>query len=364
MRHLSDTLSRLAQRSGMTMPGDDGGELTELTGFGSNPGALRARCHVPADLPPGAPLVVCLHGCTQSAAVYDRGTGWSTLSDRAGADGAGFALLFPEQRRENNANLCFNWFVPADIARHGGEVESIAQMIRTMIVRHGLDPARVYVTGLSAGGAMTAAMLAAWPELFAGGAIFAGLPYATAATVPQALDRMRGHGLPTDGTAAAAVRAAAPSPMRRPRVAIWHGTTDSTVVLANRDALTRQWLAAYDLPPTPATVEADRNWSHRVWPGPDGAPLVEEWTITGLGHGVPIDPHGADMLGAAGPHMIDVGLSSTAMLALDWGLISATREQQEPRTTRSGEQGFDPVKLAGGVQATIEQALRAAGLMR
>ena len=117
-------------------------------------------------------------------------------------------------------------------------------MVRTMIARHGLDPARVHVTGLSAGGAMTAAMLAAWPELFAGGAIFAGLPYATAATVPQALDRMRGHGLAGDVAAGAAVRAAAPKPTRRPRRAVWDRPHQSTPVVAKSQAPVRHWLVA------------------------------------------------------------------------------------------------------------------------
>ena len=114
------------------------------------------------------------------------------------ADQHGFALLFPEQQRPNNPHLCFNWFLPNDIRRDSGEALSIRQMVEAMILAHGLDRLRVFVTGLSAGGAMASVMLSAYPDVFAGGAIIAGLPYGCAATIPEAFDRMRGHGFPTD----------------------------------------------------------------------------------------------------------------------------------------------------------------------
>ncbi|TIL83807.1 MAG: PHB depolymerase family esterase, partial [Mesorhizobium sp.] len=117
------------------------------------------------DLPEAAPLVVVLHGCTQTAAGYDDGSGWSQLADQEG-----FTLLFPEQQRANNPNLCFNWFVPGDTKRNGGEALSIRQMIGAVVVEYGLDRKRIFITGLSAGGAMTSVMLACYPEVFAGGA--------------------------------------------------------------------------------------------------------------------------------------------------------------------------------------------------
>ena len=194
LRNLGDTIGRLAARHAAmagVMPGVGGGALTDFGNFGSNPGGLTARCFVPENLPTGAPLVVVLHGCTQTAADYDRGAGWSTLAAEQG-----FALLYPEQVRSNNANLCFNWFVPEDIRRDAGETLSIRQMIAAMVKAHGLDGRRIYVTGLSAGGAMAMALLALYPEVFAAGAIIAGVPFGAATSVPEAFDRMRGSGLP------------------------------------------------------------------------------------------------------------------------------------------------------------------------
>src|SRR5215212_11736354 len=149
-----------------------GGRLQEIEKFGSNPGALRMLTYSPPDLTPGSPLVVVLHGCTQTAAGYDHGAGWSTLADRYG-----FALLFPEQQKLNNPNGCFNWFLPGDIKRDRGEALSIRQMVERIVHDQRIDRDRVFVTGLSAGGAMTSVMLATYPEVFAGGAIIAGLPY-------------------------------------------------------------------------------------------------------------------------------------------------------------------------------------------
>src|ERR1700720_4995566 len=124
--------------------------LRETMNFGSNPGALRMFTYLPPDLAGECGLVVVLHGCTQSAAGYDIGAGWSTLAKRFG-----FALLLPEQQRSNNPNGCFNWFLPDDSQRGRGEALSIRQMIETFVMDKKIDRDRVFITGLSAGGAMT-----------------------------------------------------------------------------------------------------------------------------------------------------------------------------------------------------------------
>ncbi|WP_294320861.1 PHB depolymerase family esterase [uncultured Sphingomonas sp.] len=344
MASIPTTIANLSRmRGGVPAPVPD--RLHDITGFAPDPGNLRVRVHIPDNLRPGAALVVALHGCTQDAAGYDHGTGWSTLADREG-----FAVLFPEQRRANNANLCFNWFEAADIARHGGEAESIAAMIDHVVAAHAIDPARVFVTGLSAGGAMTAVMLATWPEKFAAGAIIGGLPYGTAIGVRAALERMR-------GAAATDALAIPPTPVS-PRIAIWHGTADATVVLANSDALVHQWRDVHALPAEPQQRGQGPNWSHRAWCDAQGHALVEEWRIAGMGHGVPVDPSSG--IGAAGPFMLDVGLSSTLEIARGWGLVAPAIDADASPPARPAPAAPAPT----GVQATIEQALRTAGLMR
>lgn len=221
MRSLSDTLERLARfrkdKSGHAATGRS--KLSRLQRFGSNPGALQAWYHVPVGLTESPALVVVLHGCTQNAAGYDHASGWSKI-----AEDFGFAVLYPEQVPANNPNVCFNWFTPSDIRRGEGEVHSIRQMVETIIVEYGIDRRRVYITGLSAGGAMANAALCAYPEIFTGGAIIAGLPFAAATTVPEAFDRMRGHGIPDVESLRSRLSGASPHAGPWPTISVWHGT--------------------------------------------------------------------------------------------------------------------------------------------
>jgi poly(hydroxyalkanoate) depolymerase family esterase len=375
MRTLSDTITRLAAaqsamgQSGMGQARRSGADrLLDMTTTAANPGDLAARLYLPEGLEPGAPLVVVLHGCTQNAAGYDHGSGWSTLADRHG-----FALLYPEQKRGNNANLCFNWFEPGDIRRNGGEVLSIRNMIGQMLAEHDLDPSRVFVTGLSAGGAMTAAMLATWPELFAGGAIVAGLPYGTAAGVPQAFDRMRGHGGPKGQALAALARTASGRDGPWPSLSVWHGTADMTVAASNMEDIVEQWRLLQGIDAEPAQIETVGGHTRRRWTDGKGRVRIEAHAIAGMGHGTPISP--GDGCGAAMPFMLDVGICSTQLIAAAWGIADATpatartapaaprKERAVPATPRLVP-AASPQPEMSGVKKVIEDALRAAGLMR
>ena len=367
MRRLGMTLARLkalSDQAAAPLPMASA-RLRPLGNFGSNPGALDAWCYVP-DTDGPMPLVVVLHGCTQNAALYDKGSGWSALADRHG-----FALLYPEQRRANNPNTCFSWFQSADSSRDSGEPLSIRQMIDTLVADEAIDPERIYVTGLSAGGAMTSIMLAAYPELFAGGAIIAGLPFGAATTIPEAFERMRGSGHADDAAYSRKVRAASDHRGRWPTVSVWHGSADATVAPVNADAIVGQWRALHGTATAPDRTDVVDGFPRRVWLDADGREAIEEYRITGMGHGTPLDTGGEDGIGTAIPHMLDVGISSTRHIADRWDLLGTvakrgTREMArlELPPTPSRPSARRPVRAVSGVQATIEAALRSAGLMR
>jgi len=322
-----------------------------------------------------------LHGCTQSAAAYDYGSGWSRLADRAS-----FALLLPEQQGGNNPNLCFNWFSRKDTARGKGEAASIAAMIGAIVAKHDLDPARVFITGLSAGGAMSAAILEGYPELFAAGAIIAGLPAGIAEGVPEALAAMAGGG-GRPGKACGATG----DPRQLPRLSVWHGDADMTVAPANGDAIVTRALAARGIDAASGETQAIGPHRRTTWsrPAKDGkaAPLIEQYEIAGMGHGVPLSAAragGADAfaLGMPSPHMLEAGIDSTARIAAFFGLVDLaelgsaaapaaalpTVKTRRPPTHAAPRHdrkvAAAPTVKAGGVQAVIEDALRKAGLMR
>ena len=370
MRRLGNTVSRLTAMSSArlaALPGDDG-RLVPMTGFGANPGSLDAKIYVPDNLPTGAALVVVLHGCTQNAAIYDRGSGWSTLADRHG-----FALLFPQQRRANNANLCFNWYFPGDARRSRGEALSISQMVEHLTATRRLDRSRRFVTGLSAGGAMTAVMLATYPELFAGGATIAGLPFASANTLPEALERMRGVGGPTRRELAALVEGAAAQQAKPPTLSVWHGSRDAIVDSANAVAIADQWRDLHGLTNAVGMVEIVDGHRREVWHDRDGRPRIEKYDVAGMGHGTPLDTRASAACGVAGPHMLEANICSTRRIAGFWGLTGTEVAQHQPHRVAvagSTEPRADGPTVAvtpqrqAGVGAVIEDALRAAGLMR
>ncbi|BAT59537.1 esterase PHB depolymerase [Variibacter gotjawalensis] len=385
MRSLSDTLARL---NAMKTSADRAARQTQpsrLAPFppaGRNEGRLNAKIYVPAGIAAGSALIVALHGCTQDADAFDVGSGWSQLADEQS-----FVVLYPEQQRANNANLCFNWFNAADTTRGAGEAASIHALIEATIARHNVNRSRIFITGLSAGGAMAASMLACYPDVFAGGAIIAGLAHGVAQSVPEAFDRMRGHGLPSEAQLQALISARSTHQGQWPSVSIWHGDADRTVAVANAGALVAQWRGPHRVPETPTRIERGDRHIRRSWDGANGSVAIEEIVIAGMGHGLPL--RGGDAVGRIGPFMLDAGISSTREIARSWGLTKASASRtvvaKSPATSApiasspAMPRDAEPVAPAGSAQRptpsassplassvtnTIESALRAAGLMR
>jgi poly(hydroxyalkanoate) depolymerase family esterase len=298
--------------------------LVEVRQFGTNPGNLRMFAFVPDNLQQPHALVVVLHGCGQNAAGYDLGAGWSTLARHYG-----FALLMPEQQFSNNANGCFNWFNPDDAARGQGEAGSIRQMIARMSADHGIDPRRIFVTGLSAGGAMTSVMLAAYPEMFAAGAIIAGLPYGVASNMGEALTGMRGWRARSPRELGDLVRKASQHKGKWPKLSVWHGTVDAIVNPANADEIVKQWLDVHHLPAAPMSEGIVNGHPHRVWWNANGETVVESYTITDMAHGTPLGLADNDnRYGNEGAFLIEAGISSSWLIAKFFGLTAWIRERK------------------------------------
>ncbi len=297
--------------------------LVQVTSFGTNPGNLRMYKHAPATMPANAPLVVVLHGCTQSAAAYD-GTGWESLAELLK-----FYVVFPEQQSSNNQNTCFNWFEAGDIARDQGEALSIKQMVDKMKVDHSIDPRRVFVTGLSAGGAMTHVMAAVYPDVFAGGAVMAGIPYRCALSTNDAFSCMSPGADKTPTQWRDLVRNAYSSYTGPyPRMSIWHGTSDYTVKSTNLTEAVEQWTAVHGIDQVEEVSDTVAGYPHKVYKDTAGVALVESYAITGMGHGTAIDPAfkfpGSTVAcGTAGAYVLDTDICSTWHVAKFFGLDNA-----------------------------------------
>jgi poly(hydroxyalkanoate) depolymerase family esterase len=324
--------------------------LKEVASFGSNPGNLRMHIYIPDDVGPSPPLVIALHGCTQTADSYDQGTGWSQLADRFG-----FIVVFPEQQSANNPKNCFSWFLPGDTTRDSGEALSIRQMIAKAGEKFGVDRSRIFVTGLSAGGAMTSVMLATYPEIFAGGAIIAGLPYGSASSVQEAFEAMFNERAPSSRTLGDHVRAASDYHGPWPKISVWHGTADVVVRPSNANDIVKQWIDVLKLPKSSSREEQIGRHIRRVWNDAKGDTRIEAYSITGMGHGVPLATTGPDGLGVASPFFLEAGVSSTLLITRYWGLdttAARTTEENRPIVDRvPAKPDHDPARAHHAVSA-------------
>lgn len=302
-----------------------GAGLQSVQGVGTNPGNLRMYKYVPAKVPENAPLVVVLHGCTQTAESYAKDTGFNDLAEREG-----FLVVYAEQNSKNNPYRCFNWFSSDDADRGRGEAASIAQMVEKMKADHSIDATKVFVTGVSAGGCMTDNMLAAYPEVFAGGAIMAGIPRQCAT---NAMEGMMCMYLPKDRSPQEwgnDVRDASPASDQTsyPIVSVFHGTADDKVPVAYAGELMEQWTNAHQTDATPDIDEKFRGHSHRVYNDADGKPIAEVYLLNGMGHGIAVDPGpGGDEGGQEGDYAFNEGIWSSYYAGKFWGIVSEPTEE-------------------------------------
>lgn len=295
------------------------GRTIEISDFGSNPGRLKMFIYTPEKLVRrNAPLIVVLHGCGQHAESFASNSGWIALANHLR-----LPLLLPEQVARNNASRCFNWYRPSDTQRGHGEAMSVRQMVRASIKRFFSDPRQVFVVGLSAGGALTAELLAAYPAVFNAGAVVAGMPVGSASNAASALLHMH-HANPftTRETLISAImskQTITQRPRKWPRISIWHGERDRAIDPANGAALAVQWSGIHGFGDLPSFDDvAASGIRRRTW-GAAKRPLVEWWTLPEMGHGFPVDaaiPGG----GRAAFGVVDAGISGAYHIARFWGL--------------------------------------------
>jgi poly(hydroxyalkanoate) depolymerase family esterase len=256
--------------------------------YANDAGSRQYLVTVPTSVPSHPPLIVYLHGCTQTAPDAKIGTGWSETAAAAGA-----IVVYPEQSTAADANRCWRWFDGAHQHRGAGEPSIIAEITRQVAARWHADPQRVYVLGASAGGYMSSVMGAAYPDLYAAIGVLAGGAYAT--------------GLDLTGAAAYVEMGPRARPMP---VFVLQGTADTTNPLLMGQIGVRQWLGTNDLaddglpngsvPPLPASTErhaaTDQAYAYieEHYIDAVGHPLVDFWLVEGLGHAYPGgDPRGS-----------------------------------------------------------------------
>ena len=283
---LPEALRGVLGRMGGPAPGLDGlngpaawrapaplpeGARFEQRTYANAAGSRAYKLYVPSGCTDQAlPLVVMLHGCTQSPDDFAAGTRMNDLAEELS-----FLVAYPAQTQAANASKCWNWFSAGDQQRDQGEPSLIAGITRQIISDFPVDPRRVYVAGLSAGGAAAAIMGSTYPDLYAAIGVHSGLACGAASDVPSAFAAMRQGGARRQGRSAAAV----------PTI-VFHGDRDTTVNPVNSDQVIAQSKAATNLRATVSRGEAPGgiSYTRTVQADESGRPILEQWVLHGAGH--------------------------------------------------------------------------------
>ncbi|MCF8256810.1 MAG: PHB depolymerase family esterase [Flavobacteriales bacterium] len=314
--------------------------LSSVPDFGSNPGSLDMFMFAPTSPTADMPLVVALHGCSQSAADMADLTRWNDLGERHG-----FYVIYPEQRTLNNVSLCFNWFQTGDIERNEGESRSIRSMVQHMLLNYPIDPQRVYVTGLSAGGAMTTVMLACYPEMFAAGAVHAGGPYKAATDMWQSISALAGNVSKSGDEWGNLVRGQnLDFTGSYPRVSVFHGTSDNVVNPNNAAETVKQWANVHG---TDAVADVATNGfqgaadvQQAIYLDADGNEVVVRYTINDMGHAIAVNSGACrNQGGSTSTYATEKGFFSTYWSARFFGLVPDLRVAG-PDTVAAGQTGL------------------------
>ncbi|MDG4780141.1 PHB depolymerase family esterase [Micromonospora sp. WMMD961] len=263
--------------------------LTEVTSFGDNPGRMRMHVYVPDNRPAKPATVVAMHGCGGSGPGFYSGSEFASLADRYG-----YIVIYPSATQQAGFGNCFDTWSDAAKRRGGGsDPVSIISMIRYVQQQYAADPDRVYATGSSSGGMMTNHMLALYPDVFKAGAAFMGVPFncfANAADYPPGSSQCTGGNMNrTPQQWGDAVRQAYPGYSGpRPRVQLWHGTSDTLVPYSLLQETIEQWTNVFGLSQTPTSTDTPQaNWNRRRYADSSGTVQVEAYSIQGAGHSLP-----------------------------------------------------------------------------
>ncbi|WP_199797228.1 PHB depolymerase family esterase [Erythrobacter sp. QSSC1-22B] len=266
----SQAIVRKGKRNG---PRDGAAQGMKRHCYDAARGSLDYLLYVPAQVDGPLPLVIMLHGCTQSADDFARGTHMNEIGKEFG-----LIVAYPEQRQSANAQKCWNWFRPGDQKKGAGEPEMIAGITREIMANCDVDSSRVYIAGLSAGGAAAAIMAASYPELYTAVGIHSGLACGSARDLPSALAAMRGQRKSRPVSASPYIP-----------VITFHGDRDSTVHPANSEQIHADCASSPDLASLERRVEqgvssAGRRYRKTSLVNSDCRSLAENWEIVGAGH--------------------------------------------------------------------------------